>query len=58
MASPAYQFSTTLNNPNPLLSKARLTSLNHTHFKIIEAIGLIIIALRSPWMATFSYRIS
>jgi hypothetical protein len=30
-----------LNNPNPPLSKARLTSLNLSHFKMVEAMGLI-----------------
>jgi hypothetical protein len=34
-------------NPNPLLSKAHLTTLNIDEFKLIEAMGLKIIA-RSP----------
>jgi hypothetical protein len=29
-----------INNPNPLLSKARLTKLNLNNFKTIEAVGL------------------
>jgi hypothetical protein len=37
-----------LNNPNPLLSKAHITSLNLSHFKMVEAMGLKIIASRSP----------
>jgi hypothetical protein len=37
-----------INNPNPLLSKAYLTNLNLNHFKMVEAMGLKIIALRSP----------
>jgi hypothetical protein len=37
-----------INNPNPLLSKAHLTILNLNNFQMIEAIGLKIIALRSP----------
>jgi hypothetical protein len=36
------------NNPNPLLSKAHLTTLNINKFKMIEATGLKIIASRSP----------
>jgi hypothetical protein len=48
MASPAYQFPTMLNNLNPLLSKAHLTSLNLSHFKMIEAMGLKIITSSSP----------
>jgi hypothetical protein len=36
------------NNPNPKLSKAHLTTLNLNNFKMIEAIGLKIIASRSP----------
>jgi hypothetical protein len=35
-------------NPNPLLSKAYLTSLNLSNFKMIDAMGLKIIASRSP----------
>jgi hypothetical protein len=35
-------------NPNTLLSKALLTTLNLNNFKIIEAMGLKIIASRSP----------
>jgi hypothetical protein len=31
-----------LNNPNPLLSKAYLTYLNLNHFKMVEAMRLII----------------
>jgi hypothetical protein len=40
MASQAYQFPTILNNPNQLLSKARLTSLNLSYFKIVGAMEL------------------
>jgi hypothetical protein len=36
-----------INNPNPLLKKAHLTTLNLNNFKIIKAIGLKIIASRS-----------
>jgi hypothetical protein len=35
-------------NPNPLLRKAHLTTLNINKFKVIEAMGLKIIASRSP----------
>jgi hypothetical protein len=37
-----------INNPNPLLNKAHLTTLNLNHFKMVEGIGLKIIASRSP----------
>jgi hypothetical protein len=37
------------NNPNPLLSKAHLTTLNLSNFKMVEAMGLKIIASRSPF---------
>jgi hypothetical protein len=37
-----------INNPNPLLSKAHLTDMNINNFKMIEAMGLKIIASRSP----------
>jgi hypothetical protein len=36
-----------INNPNPLLSKAHLTTLNLNIFKVIEAVGLRFIASRS-----------
>jgi hypothetical protein len=36
-----------INNPNPWFSKAHVT-LNLDNFKIIEAMGLKIIASRSP----------
>jgi hypothetical protein len=36
------------NNPNPQLSKAHLTNLNLNNFKMIEAMGLKIIASGSP----------
>jgi hypothetical protein len=36
------------NNPNPQFSKAHLTTLNLNNFKIVEAMGLKIIALRAP----------
>jgi hypothetical protein len=35
-------------NPNPQFRMAHLTNLNLNNFKMIEAIGLKIIALRSP----------
>jgi hypothetical protein len=41
-------------NPNPLLSKAHLTTLNLNNFKMIEAMGLEIIAS----MALPPYQIS
>jgi hypothetical protein len=47
MASPMYQFATMLNNPKPLLSKAHVTSLNLSHFKMVEAVELKMIASRS-----------
>jgi hypothetical protein len=31
-------------NPNPLLSKAHLTNLNLSHYKMVETMGLKIIA--------------
>jgi hypothetical protein len=46
------------NNRNPFLSKAHLTDLNFNNFKIVEAMGLKIIALRSNWMASPAYQIS
>jgi hypothetical protein len=46
MASPSYQYPTTINSPNPLLSKAHVTCLNLSHFKMVEAMGLEIIALK------------
>jgi hypothetical protein len=36
------------NNPNPQFSKAHITTLNLDNFKMIEAMGLKITALRSP----------
>jgi hypothetical protein len=35
-------------NPNPLLSKAHLTNSNFSNYKMIEVMGLKIIAPRSP----------
>jgi hypothetical protein len=35
-------------NPNPVLRKDHLTNLNLNIFKIIEAMGLKMIASRSP----------
>jgi hypothetical protein len=32
-----------INNPNPLLKKAYLTTFNFNHFKTVEAMGLKII---------------
>jgi hypothetical protein len=37
-----------INTPNPQLRKALLTTLNLNNFKNIEAMGLKIIASRSP----------
>jgi hypothetical protein len=37
-----------INNPNPLFSKVHLTDLNLNNFKVVEAMGFKIIALRSP----------
>jgi hypothetical protein len=37
-----------INNPNPQFSKAYLTTLNLYNFKMIEAMGLKIIAARFP----------
>jgi hypothetical protein len=47
-----------VNNPNTLLSKVHLTILNINNFKNIEAMGLKIIASRSPQMAFSPYQIS
>jgi hypothetical protein len=46
--SPANNY---INNPNPLLNKVHLTTLNVDNFKMVEAVGLII-SSRSPWMAS------
>jgi hypothetical protein len=35
-------------NPNPQFSKAHLTTLNLNNFKMFEAMGLRIIAMRFP----------
>jgi hypothetical protein len=40
-----------INNPNPRFRKAGLTTLNLNNFKMIEAMGLKIIASRFPSMA-------
>jgi len=45
-------------NPDYLLISAHLTNLNLNNFKMIEAMGLKIIASRSPWMALPLYQIS
>jgi hypothetical protein len=37
-----------LNNPNPLLSKVHLTTLNLGHFKMVEAKGL------NMWSTSYS----
>jgi hypothetical protein len=37
-----------INNPNPLFSKAHLTTVNLNNFKMIEAMGLKIIAPKFP----------
>jgi hypothetical protein len=54
-----------LNNPNPVLSKVErcrqsihLRTLNLSHFKMVEAMGLKIIASRSPSMALPDHQIS
>jgi hypothetical protein len=47
-----------LNNINPLMSKAHLAALNLSHFKMVEAMVLKIIASRSPQMASPPYQIS
>jgi hypothetical protein len=44
-------------NPNTLLSKAHLTTLNLSNFKMIEAMGLKIIVSRSPGMVLPLYQI-
>jgi hypothetical protein len=56
---------TMLTNPNPFLSKAEWcrycidrTNLNLTHFKIVEAVGLKVIASRSPLVASVPYKSS
>jgi hypothetical protein len=35
----------------------QLTNLNLNHIKMVEAMGLKIMALRSPWMASSPYKI-
>jgi hypothetical protein len=47
-----------INSSNPQFSKAYLTILNISNFEIIGAVGLKIIAMRSPRMALLSYEIS
>jgi hypothetical protein len=47
-----------MNNPNPQSSKAHLTNLNLNIFKMTDAMGLKIIALRSTSMALPPYQIS
>jgi hypothetical protein len=37
-----------IKNPNPVLSTAHLTNLKFNNFKMIEAMGLKIIASRFP----------
>jgi hypothetical protein len=37
-----------INNPSPQFSKAHLTTLKLNYFKMIEDMGLKIIALKSP----------
>jgi hypothetical protein len=53
-----------LTNPNPFLRKAEwcrycfhLRSLNFSHFKVIQALGLKITALRFPWMTSSPYKV-
>jgi hypothetical protein len=48
MASPAYQYPTMQSHFNPLLSNTHLINLNLNNFKMVEAMGLKIIASRSP----------
>jgi hypothetical protein len=45
-------------NTNTQFSKAHLTTLKFNNFKMIEAVGLKIIASRSPRMALPLYQIS
>jgi hypothetical protein len=45
-------------NTYPHFSKAHLTNLNLSNFKMIEAMGLKIIASKSPWMALARHKIS
>jgi hypothetical protein len=54
-----------LNNSNPLLIKAEwcrysnhFSDLNLNHVKVVEAMGLKVIASRSPAMASAPYKIS
>jgi hypothetical protein len=47
-----------INNTNAQFSKAHLTTLKFNNFKIIEAMGLKIIALRSPSITLSPYQIS
>jgi hypothetical protein len=42
----------------PTVNKAHLTNLNLSNFKMIEAMGLKIIASRSSWIALPPYQIS
>jgi hypothetical protein len=53
-----YIYKKNINNPNPQFSSAHLTDLDLNNFKTIEAMGLKIIALRSPRMALPPYQIS
>jgi hypothetical protein len=48
----------THNNLKTLLSKAYLTNSNLNHFKMVEAMGLKIIASRSSSIASPPYKIS
>jgi hypothetical protein len=45
-------------NPDPQFSKAHLTNMNLNNIKMIQAIGLQIIASRSPLMALPPYQTS
>jgi hypothetical protein len=47
-----------IDNPNLLLSKTQVTTLNLNNFKMAEAMGLEIIASKFPRIATPSYQIS
>jgi hypothetical protein len=43
---PKYKVKHYMNNPNTMLSKAHLTTLNVNNFKMVEAMGLKMTALR------------
>jgi hypothetical protein len=45
-----------MNNKNAQFTKAHVTILKLNNFKMIAAMGLKIIASRSPWMALLLYQ--